>query len=68
MADFRVDSSAGSGFLMLENICGSCVSRELMTALDSYGSTNSPSLSGTKGSSISGMIIICACSRAGLTL
>lgn len=67
-AELSVDKRAGSGFLTVENICGSRLRSEVMTDLDSYGSTKRPSLSGTKGSSMSGMIIICACSSAGLTL
>jgi hypothetical protein len=35
IAAFSVDRSAGSGFLMVENIWGRRVSSELMTALDS---------------------------------
>lgn len=34
-AAFKVDSRAGSGFLIVENICGRRVNKELMTALDS---------------------------------
>jgi hypothetical protein len=75
-AAFRVGRRAGSGFLICENIAGNCVSKDVMFVLTqvstkygwakvfthfaSYGSTNKPSSRGTNGSSMSGIINICA--------